>query len=840
MPTLTQDEAAERSQLVDVTAYAVDLDLAEAESATTFGSSVVIDFVCAAPGSATFVEVLAEHVDRVELNGRYVDPASIVAGRLPLEGLETQNRLTVSGRFAYSRTGEGLHRFADPEDGLTYLYSQTAMYDAQRVFACFDQPDLKAPLTLSVTAPASWQVIANTAGVRVAVDPEGLTQWEFAASQPLATYFMAVVAGPYQGVTRDHGDVAMGLWCRRSLVPYLRADEQFATTAAGLDYFGDLFAVDYPFGKYDQVFVPEFNLGAMENPGCVTFRDEYFLRRGTVTRQDRDQLVETQLHEMAHMWFGDLVTMRWWDDLWLNESFAEYLAYRASLDAAGNAASWARFAISRKGWGYTADQRSTTHPIAGTVPDTDAAMLNIDGISYAKGASALRQLVEWVGDEAFVRAMRDHVAAHAFGTATLDDLIGTLTEASGRDVRDWAERWLRAAGVSTLEAAYDVGPDGAYTRFAVLQRVPDEHPTLRPHQVGLGLYDLRDGELVRRPVVPVEVEAAARTEVAAMVGAPAADLVLANEGDLTFALLALDDRSRSTVLQHLGLLADPLARAVLWHAVWEETGHGRLTPSELVGLVVRALGEHDSGQLTAAVLGRAVTAADWAGPHRGALREQLAATTLTAAHHGPVGDDRQLAHARTWVSVTGDAGMLRGWLDGREVPAGLDVDVDLRWRVLRRLAVLGAADEADVAAERARDSSSSGALSALGVLAARPSEQAKREAWRQVCDGSLSNHEIAAVTAGFRQADQVDLLRPYVHRYVDELPQLARSGSIELVQLLSGDLFPAAVVEQRTLDLVQGLLDDGALGAAAHRVVSERRDDLRRALVAQRAETSGA
>ncbi len=840
MPNLTQDEAVQRAALVDVTSYEVDLDLSDAERSDTFVSTATVRFGCTQPGAATFVEVAGELL-RVELDGRPLDVGELAGGRLPLTDLSTDNTLRVTGRFTYSRSGEGLHKFVDPQDGLTYLYSQTAMYEAQRVFACFDQPDLKAPLTLAVTAPASWVVLGNSPATRTGGDPERPARWQLSPTLPLATYFMAVVAGPYHGVQRDHGDVETGLWCRRSLAPHLDAEALLATTSAGLDYYADLFAVAYPFGKYDQVFVPEFNLGAMENPGCVTFRDEAFLRRGTVTAQDRENVAEVQLHEMAHMWFGDLVTMRWWDDLWLNESFAEYLAHRASLHAIGITNAWTRFAVSRKGWGYAADQRSTTHPIAGTVADTDAAMLNVDGISYAKGASALRQLVEWVGDEAFVDAMRTYVSVHAFANATLDDLVNALAAASGRDVRGWADGWLRSSGVNTLAVEYAVTVDGTYESFAVRQTAPDEHPTLRPHRLALGLYTRDDDALRRRDVVPVDVLATALTEVPAMVGRPVADLVLPNEGDLTFALIALDARSLDTVLSDLAALDDPLTRAVLWQALWEDVGHGRLAPSAYADLVVRALGPHDTEQLVAAVLTRGRAAADQAAPaRRPGLVDRLSRLSLDATHAAVAGSDTQLAHARALVAVTTDVTTLRGWLDDVDVPAGLVLDADLRWRVLQRLAVLGAAADATIAAESERDPSSSGRLGALTARAALPGAADKERAWAQLTGGTLSNHELDAVAAGFWQRDQLDVVRPYAERYVAELPALVRpdptEASIEIQQLLAGSLFPVPVIEERTLALVEDLLASGALTATATRVVAERRDDLRRALTARAAD----
>ena len=832
MPTLTHAEAIDRRALIDVVSYRVDLDVSEAEHADTFTSRSTIRFGCAAPGLGTFLEVHARTLSLVELNGRTLDPALVGAGRVHLTDLAADNVVIVEGRFAYSRTGEGMHRFVDPEDGLTYLYSQTNLYDAQRVFACFEQPDLKAPFTLSVSAPPSWVVLGNTPG-----EQHSPGRWHFQPSQPLATYFAAIVAGPYHGVRGHHDGIDLGVWCRQSMARYLDDERMLATTAIGFDYFHDLFGVRYAFGKYDQVLVPEFNLGAMENPGLVTYRDELFLPRGTITEEDREDLAGVQLHEMAHMWFGNLVTMQWWDDLWLNESFAEYLAHRSLAAATAHTGAWTTFAVRRKAWGYLADQLSTTHPVAGAVVDTDEALQNFDGISYAKGAAALRQLVEWVGDEAFLGALRAYFADHAFANATLADLVGALSLSSGRDVGGWADAWLRTAGVSTLEAEFDVGADGTYTAFRVHQQVPAALPHRRPHRIGIGLYDRVGDRLTRRSLTTADVAAAEITDVHQLRGKAAADLVLLNDGDLTFALVSLDERSLSTVRADLALVEDPLARTLLWNAVWELVSQGHLAPSLFVHLLVRSLGQADPDVVAGMVLRRAVTAADWSEPARhSALLQQLADLTRTGAAASVPGGDTQLLHARTWAQVSDDVQALRGWLADEGLPAGLVVDDDLRWRVVQRLAVLGAADDDLVATERRRDPSSSGHLHALTATASMPTVQAKDDAWRRATDGSLSNHELVAVAQGFWRSEQADLLRPYAERFGAQFPALAATGSPEVVRVLGRLMFPTVLLEPGTLAMAESLLDGDRLSAGPRRIVAERRDEVERGLRARAAD----
>jgi aminopeptidase N len=827
VPVLTRAEAQARRALIDVGEYLVDLDLTGADAeeddgaAPTFGSRTTIRFSCTTPGASTFVEALAPQVTSAQLNGRGLDLGRLDGGRLPLTDLQPENELVVEGRFAYSRTGEGLHRYRDPEDGLVYLYSQTFLNDAQRVFACFDQPDLKAPFTFTVTAPAGWTVLTNSGGREVSPG-----RWEFERTAPLATYFAAVAAGPYEGVQDEHGGIPLGLYGRRSMRPHLDPERLLATTKQGLDYFQRLLGIPYPFGKYDQVMVPEFNAGAMENPGLVTFRDERYLRRGTTTQADREELAGVQLHEMAHMWFGDLVTMRWWDDLWLNESFAEYLAHRALVDATEHTDAWTTFCVRRKAWGYHADQLSTTHPVATDADDTAEALGNFDGISYAKGASALRQLAAWVGDDAFVAGLRAHLDAHRFGNADLGDFVGAVGRAGGKDVATWADRWLRTAGVSTLtvETAADAS---TYTGARIVQTVPDRHPTPRPHRVRVGLYDLDGGALMRREALEVDVDAAHSTALAALVGRRPADLVLPNDGDLTFALTSLDDGSLTTVLRHLDQLADPLARALVWTTLGQMVGAGRLAVPTYLGVVRSGLTSRDGTAVTSLVLARAVTAATlWSGGRAQEHSEQLATWCRQRADDVEAGSDVQLELVRAWTRVTSDTGALTAGAVARDLPPGLRLDTDLRWRLLLRLAALGAVDEPRLDAEYERDRTSAAWLSRLGAGAALADEVTKEKAWASAVGGGLSNHELEAVGRGFWQPGQPDLLTPFRSRYVEALPEVARTASAATLEDFGRLLFPRTLVERATVDAADELLRGDDLTAPARRIVAECRDDV--------------
>ncbi|HET9517067.1 MAG TPA: aminopeptidase N, partial [Actinoplanes sp.] len=762
MPSLTRTEAATRAALLTVESYEVDLDLTG--GADTFASSTTIRFA-AHPGGATFVEVRPVRLRGARLNGVELDVRTLADGRLPLDDLAATNELVVDAEMAYSNTGEGLHRFVDPADGNVYLYAMSFLDCAQRIFACFDQPDLKAPVTLAVTAPVHWLVAGNgsvaTAGsvldgsVATAGDGSPLPgRWVFAETPPLATYVVSVLAGPYHVVRSEHDGVPLALYCRASLARELDADaeEILTVTRRCLDRFHELCGFRYPFGAYEQAFVPEFNAGAMENPGLVLLRDDYVFT-SVVTEADREQRATTIAHEMAHMWFGDLVTMRWWDDLWLNESFAEYLGTRVTAEVTRFDQAWTSFAMRRKAWGYEADQRPSTHPVAPTdVSDTALALLNFDGISYAKGAAVLRQLVAWVGDEAFLSGLRSHFTAHAFGTATLADLLATLSAASGRDLSGWAEQWLRHAGVNTLRPVVQRDAAGRYAAVTVLQEAPPALPTLRQHRVGIGLYDRTDDAVVLRRRIEVDLDPAVdggRTAVPELTGEPAADLLLLNDGDLTYAKVRLDGDSAAAVPLLLPLLADAQARALLWAATVDAVRDGERPVAELLALVSTALPAESQVVVVQDVLAMTRTLVDRRlGPDsRPAALGLLAQACDRLIATSEPGDSRQLAGARGLVRSGTDTARLRGWLTGADVPPGLVVDLDLRWRVLYRLVVLGAAGPDDIAAAGRADRSSAGEQWAARCRAALPDPVAKQQAWHTVTVDLTASNRIALANA---------------------------------------------------------------------------------------------
>jgi aminopeptidase N len=835
MPSLTRAEAAERAALLSVDAYEIDLDLTTADA--EFGSTTVVRFRCARPGADTFVEIRPAALHSVTLNGRVLDLTGLADNRLPLTGLAADNELVVRARMAHSNSGEGLHRFVDPADGEVYLYAESFLDCAQRVFACFDQPDLKAPVTLTVTAPPAWTVLANGAGEQV--EPG---RWRFATTPPLATYFVTLVAGPLHSRYAEHAGIPLGIHCRASLAGHLDldADELFEVTAACFDRYHELFATPYPFGKYDQAFVPEFNSGAMENPGCVTFRDE-FVFRSAVTEAQRMGRAVVIAHEMAHMWFGDLVTMRWWDDLWLNESFAEYLGVRVAAEATRFTGTWTDFAISRKTWGYAADQRPSTHPVAPErVDDSDDALLNFDGISYAKGAAALRQLGAYLGEEAFFVGLRKYFAAHAHDNATLADLLAALGEASGRDLSGWAARWLRESGVTTLRPVAAVDSDGHYTAVTIVQTAPTSNPVLRPHRLALGLYDrAADGRVTRRERVEVEIDPETdhgNTPVPALAGRPVAALLLVNDDDLTYAKTRLTGSELAALPGLLPGVADPVARALLWSAAWDTTRDAEVDPVMFVRLAAAGLPAEPDSALFSEVMDFAadITVGQYlTAPQRPAARAALASACAGILASATAGGDRQLAAARglTRSAGAGEADLLRGWLAGDGVPDGLAIDAELRWAVLRRLVVLGAAGAVDIDDESERDRSAHGAQHAARCRAALPDPAAKARAWDAiVADETLSNRSLLALAEGFWHPEQEELTEAYVPRYFEDMPDMAARRSAEVVRQVAGAAYPRYAVAPATAAAAQRLLDRSDLPAVLRRVVGDRTDDLRRAL----------
>ncbi len=828
---LTRIEATDRARLLSVRGYRIALDLSRGD--TTFGSATTVSFGCAEPGAATFIELTAPSVEQITLNGSQVDVAAFDGNRIALAGLAADNELTVVASCAYSRSGEGLHWFTDPADGGVYLHSDLETYDAHRIYACFDQPDLKATFEFTVIAPDSWVVVSNMAP-DVSGEPAGpgLARWHFPQSQPMSSYFTAIVAGTYHRVSSSHDGIPVGIYCRQSLAEYLDADEIFEVTGQGFDYFHRAFGVRYAFGKYDQLFVPEYKSGAMENAGCVTFLEAY-LFRSRVTDAEHESRADTILHEMAHMWFGDLVTMRWWDDLWLNESFASWASAAAQSEATRWPQAWTTFAQVFKTWAYRQDQLPTTHPIAADIDDIEAVEVNFDGITYAKGAAVLKQLVAYVGLDNFLAGVRHYFAAHAFGNASLADLLAALSDSSGRDLSEWSKLWLETAGVNTLRPDFTVAADGTFASFGVLQEAPADRPVLRPHRMAIGLYDRHDGKLIRRHRAELDV-AGERTDVSALVGLPAADLVLVNDDDLSYAKIRLDQRSLDTLTETAAGFDEPLPAALCWAAAWDMCRDGELAARDYVRFVLSGVDNIPEISMLESVLGQvAIAVRRYAEP--GWQAAGLA--TLASAYRDRLlaadpGSDRQLAFAQAFAGVaSGDAdlALLAALLDGSRVLDGLVVDTELRWQLLQRLVTCGQAGAEQIAAELDRDRTDAGERHAATCRAAIPDAAAKAAAWQQIMSG-LPNATYRAVVRGFTAPDHDDLLAPYADAYFGEVGRIWQDWTPDMAVHFAQYLYPVTVVNQQAIDKAAEYIARTDPPAPLRRLLVEGRDATARAL----------
>ncbi len=856
---LTRAEAEERASRIAEVDTRVHLDLTG--GAERFASRTELRFRVIVAGPV-FVDLTAAAVRRVLLDGEVLGPEVVAPTRLLLPHLDVgEHHLEVEATMAYQHEGNGLHRFVDPADDRVYLHSQFEPFDAHLVYACFDQPDLKTTFALDVTAPEEWVVVSNARALERPAPGAGGT-WRFATTPRLSTYVTAVVAGSYVEVEDryerpDGSGIDLGWWSRRSLAEHVDAAELFEVTKQSFAAFEELFAMRYPFGdRYDQLFVPEFSAGAMENPGCVTFSESYVFR-SKVTDATRERRAETIIHEMAHMWFGDLVTMRWWDDLWLNESFATFMAVLVQATATRFTDAWVTFHDAEKAWARFQDQLPSTHPVADRMPDVESVHQNFDGITYAKGASVLRQLVAWVGQEQFLAGCREYFDRHAWGNTTLSDFLAALERASGRELDSWRDAWLLTTGLNELELEVELAEDGTYREAALRQRSPEpswtglpgaaEHtPVLRPHRLAIGTY--RDGAdgLVRDHRIELDVTGD-RTPVPGLVGLAAAPLVVVNDDDLTYAKLVLDATSTATTTKRLASVADPLARSLLWGTTWEMVRDGQLAARRFLDLVEANAGAETRIGTVQRLLQRSLGAVErYADPAaRPALLSAITRHARDQAAASEPGSDHQLAWVRHWSATARcdreqleDVGRL---LDGElEVP-GLSVDTDLRWHLLTCLTRAGARGEDAVAGELERDRTDIGERSAATARASQPSTTAKSVVWeRLVGDDSLSLTMSRQLWAGFARLDQEEVLAPFAERYLDVLDQVWSTRSLDWSIEFSTALFPHWAASRELLERIDGRLHEEELPRPLRRVLLEQRDVLVRTLQARATDRAAA
>jgi aminopeptidase N len=800
----------------------------------TFGSATTVTFGCRTPGSSTFIEFDGAIVGG-ELNGHPLP--GLAGGRLRLDDLAPENSLTVKGVASFTQDGAGISFFRDPVDGRAYLHSQFAEHSTYQGYACFDQPDLKATFAFSVNAPKGWVVVSNATAT-----PSADGRWTFGTTRVMSTYVTAIVAGEYHAVHQSHRGIPLGLYCRQSLAQYLEPDEFFEITRQGLDFFERRFGHAYPFGKYDQLYVPEFRPGAMENVACVTF-NERRLFRSKVTEARRMDRAETILHEMAHMWFGDLVTMRWWDDLWLNESFAEYMGYLGTAEATRFKTPWIEFAVATKDGARRQDQLPTTHPIVADIPDVEAVTLNLDLITYNKGAAALQQLVGWVGQETFFKGIETYFRKHAFGNTDLTDFLGALEDASGRDLHAWSRAWLETAGVNAMEAVVHI-KDGVISAAELNQTAPKDHPTLRPHRLRVGLFDVVGELLQRRRSVELDVEGAV-TPMQQLAGERTPDLVLPNDGDLTYCKVRLDGRSLETLKRHLRGIDDPLARAIAWGALWDMARDADLRARDYIATSLAHIEPETDSSTLESLIARAERVVDsFSEPsHRPNLRELLARAAKDHMSNARPGGDVQLLWALTFINAARaipDVRWVLGLLDETTRPEGLEVDFDIRWRALTALATIGAAGEDRIALELERDPTDEGRRRAAAARAALPLASAKQQAWEAVVHGGAPSLQMKRAIAGtFHHVDQQQLLEAFVQPFFDSLLPVWNANDSEVAVSIVAWMYPRAVITQDVVDATDAALARDDLPAPLRRSLLESQDAIKRALRAQAFDSAG-
>ncbi|MFK0005962.1 aminopeptidase N [Paenarthrobacter sp. NPDC090520] len=846
---LTRDEAAKRAELLNVESYNVTLDLTK--GAKVFGSTTVVRFSAQA-GSSTFIDAITDAVHSVTLNGIELEPSDVSDGvRIQLPNLGEENELTIVADAPYMNTGEGLHRFVDPVDGEVYLYTQFEVPDSRRMFAVFEQPDLKASFTFTITAPSHWDVVSNSptpTPVQADAGEDGAARsvWEFAPTPRLSSYVTALIAGPYQSVrsqvtSSDGRVVPLGVFARKSLMQYLDAENIFELTRQGFEFFEAQFGCPYPFEKYDQLFVPEFNAGAMENAGAVTILEGYVFR-GKVTEAQVERRAITVLHELAHMWFGDLVTMRWWNDLWLNESFAEYMSHLAAVENTEFDRAWTTFASVEKSWAYRQDQLPTTHPIFAEINSLQDVEVNFDGITYAKGASVLRQLVAWVGPGQFMAGVRAYFAKHAWSNTELQDLMVELEAASGRDLDQWGRLWLETAGVNTLAPELTVDADGIITGFAILQTAITEQPTLRPHRLAVGFYNLVDGKLERIHREELDVDGA-RTEVPGLVGRTRPDLVLLNDDDLAYAKVRLDPESLATAKAHLKDFASSLPRTLVWGSAWDAARDGETPARGYVDLILANIAHETDSSVILVQLRQLATTLTYfvAAGHKQETAIAAADKLWELASVVEPGSDAQLQFAKSFAQISRSDTQLdriQALLEGTETLAGLTIDQDMRWELLTALVAGGRQGQERIDEELTRDNTSNGQNAAAQAKAAIPTPEAKEAAWESiVVKGELSNALQASAVAGFMRVPDTALLEPFAEKYFEAVPGIVKERTHALAQQIVVGLYPAQLTTQATVDRTDAFLAELPEDSAAlRRMMLENRDAVARALRARAAD----
>jgi aminopeptidase N len=839
---LTRIEAQERAAALEVQSYQVEIDLTQ--GAEFFGSTTRVRFTSKTPGISTFIDAITNSVHSVVLNGEVLDPAVVSDGiRIQLPSIAAENELVVVAQGKYTNTGEGLHRFVDPVDQEVYLYTQFEVPDSRRMFAVFEQPDLKATFQFNITAPSYWKVVSNSPTPAANDLREGVSVWNFEPTPRISSYITALVAGPYvevndQLVSSSGKTIPLGVFCRKSLFEFLDAEYVFEKTKQGFEFFEQQFDYPYPFEKYDQLFVPEFNAGAMENAGAVTFTETYVFR-SKVTDAVKERRVVTILHELAHMWFGDLVTMRWWSDLWLNESFAEYMSTLATQEATEWHGAWATFASLEKSWAYRQDQLPSTHPIVAEINDLEDVQVNFDGITYAKGASVLKQLVAWVGQEPFMRGVSDYFKKHAYKNTELKDLLKELENQSGRDLSEWSKLWLETAGVNTLRPEI-VEKDGMIESFAILQSAIDDYPYLRPHRIAIGLYEEQNGKIVRTDRIELDVEGA-KTQVPELAGKKRPALILLNDDDLTYAKIRMDEASWSFALDNLSSIEDPLARALVWGSAWDATRDGETSPRDFIQLALRHIEFETESTTMLTILRQLLTVANLyvAEPNRSTEQLALADGLWALAQNSKAGSDAQLQFVKFFAQFARSEKQLSNvsaLLQGEIKLASLTIDTDLRWELVTALAVGGKMSVEQLDQELAADNTANGQKYHVAAVAALPDNSSKQAMFTKlVATDELSNALVNSASLAFGRVLNPEVLQVFVAQYFANVLKIWEEKTYHMAEYLLVNLYPLALANAALVSETKAFLakPDIQSKPALRRILIENLANVERALSAQ-------
>ena len=837
---LTREEASQRAELLSVDSYEITLKLS-ADSETFFSQSKVA--FQATGGSESFIDASAEEIHLIELNGEILPTSNFSDHRIKLPNLQAQNTLVIEGTFSYTNSGEGLHKFVDPVDGETYLYSQFEVPDSRRVFAVFEQPDLKASFQFTVTAPGHWVVTSNSPTPEAEEIGDGYARWKFSPTPRISSYITAIIAGPYlswsDSLTSSSGkEIPLGVFCRKSLAEYMDADYIFEKTKQGFEFYEKLFDYPYPFEKYDQLFVPEFNAGAMENAGAVTFVESYVFR-SKVTDATRERRVVTILHELAHMWFGDLVTMKWWNDLWLNESFAEYASTLATVEATEWTGGWTTFSSLEKNWAYRQDQLPSTHPIVAEINDLEDVQVNFDGITYAKGASVLKQLVAYVGKDEFFKGIASYFKKHQFGNTVLEDLLTELEKISVRDLTEWSKLWLETAGVNTITSEIELDESGKITKFDLVQSAIDDHPTIRPHRIGVGLYGGK-GQVQRDEYIELDISEP-RTELKQLIGKDHPGLVLVNDEDLAYAKVRLDKKSREFAIDNLGNFADPLARSVIWTSIWDSARDAEIPITEFIDLVLNNIQSETESTTLLTLIRQLTTSVTLYLPE--AQREPVSSKAADrfielSKTVKPASDLQfQLVKAVGMLATSEQADWLSDVLTGAEKIEGLEVDQDLRWELMAGLATLGRIDLEQLENELKKDNTANGQKAFALAKAALPDETNKQAMWEELVDhNSMSNAILESASRGFTRVSDGSILEPYVDKYIDSVEKIWETKTFSIAEYLLLNLYPIEIANQSLRDKTAELIQKPSIQSksALRRILIEHLANLDRALACQK------